>query len=91
MKLFYDMYELDGALIKNGKEIEVPINNSVAPHYPLPSECDKWIKLFENMRDNFTDDEIKALNYSCWYRANEGVYLDCPDFDKGDFYVKGQK
>ena len=78
-KLFYDMYEPNGAIIKNGKLIEVPKNNSVAPHYPLPSECDRWIKLFENMRDNFTDDEIEKINYQCWYGANEGKYTDYPE------------
>ena len=85
-KMFYDMYELDGTIIKNGKIISVPVNNSVAPHYPLPSECDKWIKLFENLRDNFTDEEIKDLNYYCWKKANEGIYNDCPNM--GDIYER---
>ena len=78
---FYNMYEPTGAIILNGKLIEVPVNNSVAPHYPLPSECDEWIKLFTNMRDNFTDDQIMKLNHQCWYDANQGVYTDTPSVE----------
>lgn len=78
-KIFYNMYEPDGAIVKNGKVIEVPINNSLAPHYPLPSECDRWIELFTNLRDNFTDEEISNLNYRCWFEANRGVYLEKPE------------
>ena len=77
-RLFYDMYEPNGVIFKNGNRIEVPVNNSVAPHYPLPSECEKWIRLFENLRDNFTDDEIDSLNTKLWNDANNGVYTDCP-------------
>lgn len=80
-RMFYDMYELGGFIIKNGKEIEVPVNNSIAPHYPMPSDCDKWIKLFTNLRDNFTDEEIKELNHKCWYNANMGIFEDKPSLD----------
>ena len=85
-KLFYDMYELDGVLIKNGAEIKVPVNNSVSPHYPLPSECDKWIELFENLKNNFTDDEIEAVNNKLWNLANEGKYIDKPNV--GEIYAE---
>ena len=84
LKVFYNMYEPDGIIIKNGIKFEVPVNNSIAPHYPLPSECDKWITLFKNLRDNFSDDEIEKLNHYCWLGANEGKYYDRPDL--GDIY-----
>ena len=72
-RMFYDMYELDGKITKGDTSFIVPINNSIAPHFPLPSECDKWIKQFEALRDNFTDEEINEINERYWYDANEGI------------------
>jgi len=77
----YDIYECDGLIIKGTSCIDVPVNRSIAPHYPLPSECNKWIKVFENLRDNFTDDEIDTLNTYLWKEANNGNIIEVPKID----------
>lgn len=48
---------------------KVPVCNWGPVRYPLPSECNTWIKLFENLRDNFTDSEIEKINNENWLEA----------------------
>jgi hypothetical protein len=52
----------NGEIFKNGICYNVPESSYGPTHYPLPSECDRWIKLFNNLKDNFTDEEIMAIN-----------------------------
>lgn len=50
-------------LSKSGSVYGLPVSRWNYLHIPvMPSECDEMIKLFENLRDNFTDEECKAFN-----------------------------
>lgn len=50
-------------LSKNGTVYGLPVSRWNYLHIPvMPSECDEMIKLFENLRDNFTDEECRAFN-----------------------------
>lgn len=62
-----------GVIVKNGREISVPYSIWGFKRYPMPSECNTWIKLFENLRDNFTDKEIEAINEENWLTSQSNV------------------
>lgn len=56
----------NGEIIKDHKLIEVPVSYEGYEHYPKPSEADEWIKLFENLKNNFTDEDIEKINNKNW-------------------------
>lgn len=67
----------DGLLIKSdGKTYKVPRCDWGPVRYPLPSECNTWIKLFENLRDNFTDEQIEEINKKNWIDSQHIVKVE---------------
>ena len=64
----------NGVLVdRDGNEVHVPTCEWGPPTYPMPSECNAWIKLFKNLRDHFTDEEIDKINSDNWNKAQEEV------------------
>lgn len=48
--------------LSDGKTIKLPVCHNATTHLPLPSECDEWIEAYRNIKKNFTDEQIIALN-----------------------------